>query len=234
MNKEYLIENGIVVVIDEYKNEREIEYTNNLEEILIYESLIEQITKKINNNNKEILLVKEDYKISKRDLFLGIIISLYWFTKGISSFLNPSFTILEIILTLLLSLIVLGGLVLFYNITITNKKRIKGLEKEQSFLEKELIKNKKYLKELNYNKQKTTSEKNLEFIKINDSKILSDLRSNSYLHYDYGLNEEKYIRYYKHNSLYDKLSGRYSLEDIDKIVNYLEEDDKVKKRTLRK
>ena len=215
---------------EEYKIKVIDNYQNKLEEISVYNNLIEQITKKINNNSEELLLIKEDYKISKRDLFFGVIISLFWFIKGIPFILTPNCSIIEIILTSLFSLIILGGMALFFDIIINNKKRIKGLEKEQTFLKKQLIDSREYLKELVSKQDKLILDENLKLKRIDNSKALSNLRNNSYLYYDCGFNEKKYIRYYNHNSLYDKLRDRYSDEYIGEVVNYLEENNKVKKK----
>lgn len=241
MNKEYMYVDGKVVILNENGMKTPIVYCDNIEDILITENLIEELEKKVDENQKKIERINS-YNCSK----INIIMPVLLFSIGsivIPIFLTPLFGTNEIVETIfgtmhLSTLIstVLTPVFSFFgvmeslslNLRDKNfKKEKKGYEGEIEFLLKELNSKKERLCKLQNEKNKTKESefsKNSFSKKINDKDQLELLKTLSSFYYNCGVNEKRYLKYKENGTLKQELAKEQHDEfGVSLIENYLNE-----------
>ena len=79
------------------------------------------------------------------------------------------------------------------------------------------------LSNLNKDINKNNLKPGLEIKKINDSKVIKILESNAKLYRDCGYNGKKYYKYFKKGILSKKLIDKYTVEQTEKIEEFLKQ-----------
>lgn len=241
MNKEYIYVNGKVVVADESGIKPPIDYSDNIEDILVTENVIEEIEKTLKEKQSNLESNQLYEKSLKKNKMLPILI----FAIGsvvIPSILVPSLgtnelvetifgvtmhtsTLLTINMIPLLTLIggLLSGILHFEHKTLVHE--IKGNRSEIYFLSQKLEEEKEKLNQLQ-NKRTRKNEK--EFNETSSSKIVKDrkqleeLKELLNIYYNYGVNTKKYLKYQEKGILKEKLAQEnYTEYEIGLVENYL-------------
>lgn len=237
MNKEYIYKDGKVLVIDENNKKREIPYTDNIDDILIKENIIEEIEIKI----KELEDSKNNfqYNYSKLATYYPFITCMFMLLTFPIIGISFDFSIkLNLIYTLITGGIFIPfGALLSYVSHKDQMEYIKiqnGRENELEFLKNRLLKEKEKLEELNNNKTNNKEKKDTYSSKVDSIEELKKLRSYINLYYDLGYNEKKYYNYYGQGKLNNKLKKEYSEQGIKLANEYFEEKGPVLKIIYRK
>ena len=220
MNKEYFYINEKLIIEDEKLVKKVVEYSDNFEEILIQENLIETMEKKSQELEKKLNANKENNKpyipyIVPAALFAILIAKPVMGTVfgidttmmidtifGTMNFLTP---ILGLTAVLVLPLTIVME-ILSYSQYRINKKSRRSDVAEYEYLQKELEIQKVKLEELKKDKTKD-NEFNEEFKvgKVDDLEVLNKLRNWLILYSNLGYNTEKYYRLHQKGKLEEKL-----------------------------
>lgn len=236
MNKNYIISDGKVIVIDEDGNNKIVEYTDNINEVLAQENLVEYIENEIQkyeDNKKQHERLKKEFPkyFKKHDVYI------------------PKFVITGILLNLIMGIIcgigagniesilmpILGSLVLteaFVCIPFegtmyskykdgTRKTLMKEIEYEE--LKKTLVKEKEKLEELRSVKEKNLSINELKTDNVNDKEI-NKLLDKLYLYRCLSDNIKYYYKRYESDKLELYFNDHnLSIEQMCLISCFLEE-----------
>ena len=238
MNKEYIYMDGKVVVRDEKGNVRKIEYSDNLDKILIKENEIEKIQKRIQRLMKE----KENYKAENFFPYFLLVsiggVAITPFIFWMLTKMNPSIPQTPIasvfgpinpgiLITIAFGMVYIPiGLYLstIQYINYKHRKKIKkAIDSELEFLKTKLIEKQDSLESLKQEKQRNSEDTTFRLEKVNDTRELAALQNLSNVYYDLGYNDEKYYRYYQQGKLKERLQGKYSEEEIELAKKFLEE-----------
>ena len=236
MNKEYTYLNGKVIISDENGVHTEIDYCDNIDEILVKENLIEEIENKIKDLSNEC----KKYNIKKKFIphatyvaFLAsAIISplLFFILTGSNLFFANSKIILFFYIKTLSSFLPLGIIIdseIYYNHK-DNLNEFNGINSELNYLKSQLKKEKENLIKLQNEKNtKRILDKQYCFKTVDDLKQLKRIKFYLNLYYNLGYNENKYYRYFQQGKLDKKLQKSYIKEEIDIAKEYFEEKEKV-------
>ena len=220
MNKEYIYNGGNVTVIDENGSARPVEYSNNLEEILIQENLIEEMEKRIkklgnvNVNNKRyipnfvpaIFLAMVIAKMVIPSIGLDEVINTVFGTMNLSTIATLGVGIWMLPLAIFLDTVV-------YYQEKQKRKENRAKSAEYEYLQKELKIQKDKLDELNKNKTIINREDGFRVEKVNDSDALNELKGCLTLYSDLGYNTEKYYKLLKKGKL-DKALVKKGYADL--------------------
>lgn len=241
MNKEYIYVNGKIVVLNEEGMRTPIEYSDNLDDILVSENLIEEMESKqqeLESNLKVEVASKKNNKMMAVMILavfsLGslIIPNLLTTAFGINEIIETIFGSMTFLTAMTISMVPLFTFVglLISSLPFTNylisKKTINGLNSEIEFLSKRLSKEKERLINLQNEKGKNKEEKIKQIdssMKVSDKEALEELKSYLQLYYDCGYNGEKYSRYYMKGKLHNKLSRNYTDLGVRIIEEQIEE-----------
>ena len=241
MNKDYIYIDGTLIVEDEKFKKRIIDYTDNFEEILKQENLVETMKNKklwLNEKLNECLEQKKEFKMDiKASFVLYILMNMIPYVIlpkifGSNPVLvdTPNFGVINYtfflncflsgIATITCGCIAIKGYLKY-------KKSIKiehAINSEIEFLEKELeIENEK-LEELNDKKNVVWPTTGIKIAEVNDKELLENLKKQLELHYNIGYNSQKYFKYLENGILEEKLRDKkYTEEEIECISKYLEE-----------
>ena len=239
MNKEYTYIDGKVILKDNLDNIKKIEYCDNLEEILIQENLIETIQNKIDKLEED----SNKYKKNKKKyiplmFIIGELISLITPTimlymmggiPAISCIIETAYGPLNIslVLTCLTNIITIPTFIgietTYYSSYKEEEKNKMSIDSELEFLKKQINIEENKLSKLNKDIKKNNLKPGLEIKKINDSKVIEVLESKAKLYRDCGYNGKKYYKYLQKGILEKKLINKYTVDQIQKIEEYLEE-----------
>ena len=238
MNKEYIYNGGNVTVIDEKGNARPIENTDNLEEILIQENIIEDMENKIlklekdlknnNENNRpyipyivpSTILALFVAKIIANPLF-GIDTTLM--VDTIFGTINNSTLIIGIVGTFMLPLTTIME-VLSYKQDKHLKKCRRADAAEYEYLQKELKIQKDKLEELKKDKTKTNEMVEFRVEKVNDLERLNALKSWITLYSNLGYSIEEYYKLWQKGELEKYLTDKgYTEIACECAKEYIEE-----------
>ena len=176
MNLRYIYDDDYVLIIDDSKEVRKLEYTDNLDEILIKENLIEQIKNELNNlknqNNKPIisfkLLIKCITILFSIPLFL-IILPLIFNVVTFNAILLINYILVFSIPTII-------SIFLIYNYD-QDKNRINIINNQKLFLEEKLKSETKELIILNKTNTKKINKNKKDTINIvDDIRVLQELK----------------------------------------------------------
>ena len=246
MNKEYSYYDGIAIVKDDKDNQKPVEYTDKLDDILVQENLIETIENDIKCLEKE----KRKYKIVKPKTFIppfsiACILSImflpafmYYYFGDTSIYIREVNTIFGAIKSSSFYQLglTLGALPISLCIDALSiydhkhfLKREKGIDQGLEFSRKQLEKEKEKLNELIQKQEKVKREENFALEKINDVEKLREFKNMLYLYYNIGKNYEKYSKYYQQGILEEKLKKKYPPEEIEFSKEILKEQGPVKK-----
>ena len=233
MNKECIYINGNVLVEDENRKKKEVQYQDNIEEILYEENVIESIGNKRNEliykkARINLKLKKKTNKVFRIILILSSIISAVIIPQTMISTtaLLGVFHVKDVVTIALL----IASIAFNVFDVVSEKKEKENLRKETSaitceleFLYKQLDKEKEKLEELNNNKTKENIPEGLKISKINDRDLLENIKHNLELHYNLGYNLEQYYKYLEDGILEEKINEEYSQSDVDNAIEFLEE-----------
>lgn len=244
MNKEYIYIDGKVIVEDTEGNKRQVEYTDNLEEILVEENRIEVLEDKIRTLKEESREYNKHYKFNK--IFPWLILGIFALTPTLcfkvlfpmisggnvfSEVTSTSIgtmdfgTLASIFYTAFVSPlgILLSGT--YFRRNKYNLKSEKGRGLALESLKEELICGKENLEKLKQEKTKVKkAEKGFRTEKIKDTEALNHINGTINLYYDLGHNGEKYYRYYqKYGILPNNVQELYTDLGQEMIIDYIEE-----------
>ena len=256
MNKEYLYINGKCIIYDQngaiLEDDGKIalrKYTDNLDEILIQENMIESLENELVETEHEIEKRKKLVKSNKNMMWFDAIAfgSMPLILQYLLRFLVGKEVLIEIMTNgdivntilkaLIISLTTIFGGAFFlsnYNAYKTHKKKLEGNESKKEAIEKSLEKAKQKLEELNKTQKPSKLDEEMSSNKVNYLNRLRKLRNDLDVYYGCGYNKEKFERYLKSGKLERKLSKKYTLEEIELIKEYLEQSKSDKKLTLSK
>lgn len=232
MNKNYICNNGNVAVIDENGNSRSVEYTDNLEEMLIQENLIEEMEKRI----KKLGNVSESNKRYIPNfvpaVFLAMIISktMIFPSMGVDEVINTIFGVINLstaatvgtgICTLPLA--ILMDTIVYYQEKQKRKEKSATVA-EYEYLEKEIEIQKQKLEELKQDKTKPNDTTEFKVEKVNDLDVLNQLRSSLVLYKNLGYSLEKYYKLYEKGKLEEHLKKEgYTEVECSCVKEYIKE-----------
>ena len=216
MNIRYIYDNGNIKVYDENGYIRELDYCDNIDEILIKENIIEQMEleyQKLNENLSEYRGNISFKRLSKSIFVLSLI--------PIMLIVLPfTFGILNISKVPLLGYIGAIGIPSVLSLFLTyqynkNKNTKNAIEAQINFLKQNLSTEKQKLNKL----QKSKTKEN-EVIQVSVSKRVDDigelrrLRNLLFLFYNYGYYCRKYQKHMENETFFTKLNNQYSEEEI--------------------
>lgn len=218
MNKEYIYLDGRVVIIDESQNKKQIEYKENLDELLVQENLVETIENKINELKIKIKNKKSDIKINKYFKHICMLIA-----SGALTCL--AFTLVGLnLIGLILGLITIFTYgIIYYPFAISVEKNT--LRKYQSYtaqleklidmydIEKVKLENMKSI-----DQEAKPIEQGFKTVKVDDKKVLQDLKETLILYYTIGNYEKRLSKFYQKGILRDKLEKKSYWSDKIEIV----------------
>ena len=243
MNKECVYVDEKIVVSDESGNNRIIENSDKINEILVQENVVEVIEKKTLELKEK--LIKN--KVSKHfipEYFLATICGL------IISYLSFKYVFKVNILTDLIigpfnPIFLMGGIIIpaFSLFDVFRYFDYKQMKKEKqgdileyNYLSKKLEQEKSKLEELKKEQVIISDPQEFKVEKIDDLERLKELRNKLSLYNRLGYNMNKYYRYYQAGKLEKKLSRQYDESSISEIKEYFETKDSslVKKKCRKK
>ena len=231
MNKNYIYNDGTVTVIDENGNARPIEYSDNLEEILIQENLIEEME----NEFKE--LEKVDKK-TKRYIpnFVPAVFLAMVVLKTIIPSLGADAMIDTVFGTMNLSTVTIGVSsiltlplatamdIAVYNQEKQKNKKIRSNAAKYDYLKNEIEIQKGKLEELKQEKTKTNENNEFKVEKVDDIEALNTLKKHLILYSNLAYSIEKYYKLYENGKLEEYLKNEgYSDDTYECAKEYIEE-----------
>ena len=238
MNKEYIYNGGNVTVIDEKGNARPIENTDNLEEVLIQENIIEDIENKILKLEKDLKNNRENNKPYIPCIVPGVILALIvakitlnpltgidttLMVDTIFGTINNSTLIIGVVGTLLLPLTTIMEILLYKQDKHWKKSR-RADAAEYEYLQKELKIQKDKLEELKKDKTQTNEMNGFRVEKVNDLDSLNALKSWITLYSNLGYSIEEYYKLWQKGELEEQLSSKgYTKLACERAKEYIEE-----------
>lgn len=243
MNKEYTYIDGKVIVEDTEGNKRQVEYTDNLGEILVEENRIEVLEDKIKELEEKSSRYNKNYKYNK--IYPWLILGVFALTPTLCFKLLvpmlPDSDIFSTETSTLIGTMNFGTLCsIFFTAFVTplgillasndfrrNKydlKSEKGRQLALKSLKKELELAKEDLEKMKEEKKPTSKVEGFRVEKVKDTEVINYIRGSINLYHDLGHNSEKYYRYYeKYGKLPKKVQKQYTELGQEIIEDYLEE-----------
>ncbi len=243
MNKECVYVDEKIVVSDENGNNRIIENSDKINEILVQENVVEVIEKKTEELNEK--LIKN--KVGKHfipEYFLATICGLI-----ISDLLFKYVFKVNILTDLIIGpfnpIFLMGGIIIptFSLFDVFRYFDYKQMKKEKqgdileyNYLSKKLEQEKSKLEELKKEQVIISDSQEFKVEKVDDLERLRELRNKLSIYNSLGYNMNKYYRYYQEGELEKKLSRQYDESSISEIKEYFETKDSslVKKKCRKK
>lgn len=242
MNKEYTYIDGKVIVEDTEGNKRQVEYTDNLDEILVEENRVEILENKIKKLEEESRRYQKNYKYNK--IFPWAVLVIFTLTPTFCfKVLVPMFpdsNVFNTEISTLIGTLNFGTLAsIFFTAFVTplgvllashdlrrNKydlKNEKGRQLALKSLKEELAFAKENLETIKQEKKPASNVEGFRTEKVKDEEVINHIQSSISLYNDLGHNGEKYYRYYqKHSELPKKVREHYTELGQELIVDYLE------------
>jgi len=255
MNKEYIYKNGKCIIVDEEGNETEVNYTNNIEEILVLENQVEELERILKNIMIESKYNEGFLKDSKKKIItpvlwasiitvvMSAILLMCFGDLSVSNFCfhTSMFAHLFGNLKMGIFLSVVGGSfsmltgALLSRFAYSDHKHAKNNAKAYKITIKkieyklDLLKSK--IKELKNGFDKENQDVTI-VKKVNDKEALENLRSYLQVCFDCGFNEDKFNKYYQSGTLFKKLGNHYTEDGLAIIEEYCKEQENqfIKKR----
>lgn len=238
MNKECIYIEGKAIIVDEKGYNKPIEYYENLEEVLVKENLIETMENKANELNKEKELLEKIKTSAFLDLIIGIMFIVIPYVlpnifitllTGSNPIINSilgsirSGTLISILMGPVMNVMSIPFLINSYSSTKNRISKINGINSELTYLKNNIENEKQIIKQLKEKENKSNKIEEYQIIKVNDKVALKNLRDYLTLYYDCGYNIKKYYKYFEKDLLWKKLCDIYTVEQIERIEEYLEE-----------
>ena len=243
MIKECVYVDEKVVVSDENGNNRIIENSDKINEILVQENVVEAIEEKIEELKEKLIknkvskhFVPENFLTTICGLIISDLLFKYVFKVNILTDLiigpfNPIF---------LMGGIIIPAFSLFDVFKYFDYKQMKKEKQgdilEYKYLSKKLEQEKSKLEELKKEQVIISDPQEFKVEKVDDLERLKELRNKLSLYNRLGYNMNKYYRYYQAGRLEEKLSRQYDESSISEIREYFETKDSslVKKKCRKK
>jgi len=236
MNKEYNYVDDKVIVKNQNGEVSIREYSDNINEILEQENLVEIIDERLSALSKESDKFKSKRKFVPLALYstlfgLALIIPLM---MGIYSGINPYLITVDtiygpingvLLMTAFCSIFAIPLSTFLTYIDYSNYKKRNNhknaIDTEIEYLTLKLDKETNKLNELNNDKNVSNHSINTYINQINDLETLRKLRSYTEMYYDLGYNEKKYLKYLNKGTLQKDLNIYYNDEQIESAKEYL-------------
>ena len=243
MNKECVYVDEKIVVSDENGNNRIIENSDKINEILVQENVVEAIEEKIEELKEKLIqnkvskhFIPENFVTAICGLIISDLLFKYVFKVNILT---------DLIIGPFNAIFLMGGIfipafclfdVLNYFVYKQMKKEKQGDILEYNYLSKKLEQEKSKLEELKKEQVMISNPQEFKVEKVDDLERLKELRNKLSLYNRLGYNMNKYYRYYQAGRLEEKLSGQYDESSISEIKEYFETKDSslVKKKCRKK
>lgn len=243
MNKECVYVDEKIVVSDENGNNRIIENSDKINEILVQENVVEAIEEKIEELKEKLIqnkvskhFIPENFLTAICGLIISYLLFKYVFKVNILTDLiigpfNPIF---------LMGGIIIPAFSLFDVFRYFDYKQMKKEKQgdilEYNYLSKKLEQEKSKLEELKKEQVIISDPQEFKVEKVDDFERLKELRNKLCLYNRLGYNMNKYYRYYQAGKLEKKLSRQYDESSICEIKEYFETKDSslVKKKCRKK
>lgn len=225
MNKEYIYLDGKVIVEDEKDNKKLVEYSDNLEEILIQENLIEEMENRIKELEKDLENNKENNKPYIPFLVPTVILTFILARTVMAPLLGLDVMVDTIFGTMNNSTLTIGVVAAFtLPVTISaemflykqdkhNKRSRRADVAEYEFLKKQVVIQKQKLEELKQDKTKTTEISEFKVEKVDDLETLNALKSWLVLYSNLGYNMDEYYKLYQDDKLEEHLKSKGYTEE---------------------
>ena len=230
MNKNYIYNDGTVTVIDENGNVRPVEYSDNLEEILIQEYLIEEIENEIKKLEKVDKRIKRYIPNFVPAVFLAMVVM-----KVIIPSLGADAMIDTVFGTMNLSTVAIGAqgiltlpLATVMEIGVYTQEKQKNKKRRSNAAKYEYLKNeieiqKENIEELKQEKTKTNINSEFKVEKVDDMEALNTLKNRLILYSNLGHSIEKYYKLYENGKLEEYLKNEgYSEDACECAKEYIE------------
>ena len=220
MNKGYILIDGKAMVSDENGNYKEMDYKDNIDEILVEENVIEKMNDKI-EKLENILKNKKERKrfipISLIDLLLAYIAmsAVVFALFGTNPFVSNIDTIFGSVKEFYVYLVAISvvaipafgiGFIKEYVDYKDDRAKYNALKIELDFLKSKIEKEKVKLETLRNAETKSNNLKGVTSSKVDDKEALEESKRYFELYRDLGFNLDKFNKYYKRGVLEDKLS----------------------------
>jgi hypothetical protein len=236
MNKSYTYVDGSIVIADEKGVQKQGLDSNNIDEILIIENVIETIENRLSKKGTELENTKSYNKANKNTpILIAIGMPIFMFLSclvighllGLTEVKQTIFGMMrsDLIMGIASTIVfipisTLAGLYIHASLK-RNLKTINGLEVEIDFLTHQLENEKNHLAQLESKKEVDLSKKEGFYVKeISDEKPLSQLKNLSICHFNCAYNEKKYLKLYRKGLLESKLKSKYgtNYEYVEKYI----------------
>ena len=240
MNKIIINKNRTFIVEDEVGNKKKVEYSDNLQNILVQENIIESLENKqelLQKNieeNQKIQNQKKEYHNKLKKILIGINfltpITLFLVCKNIG-FSEIILNNLEgISLTSLITSFCAGSTFILSNIINqfdrinikSSENKLRGKIATLEYVNIDLEKQKEHLKKLNNEKTYNNKNTNIKVLKIDDTEKLDVQRQYLNLYYYCGFYYNSLLKDYKNEKLRKKMNNQYNEEGIKAIEEYFE------------
>ena len=247
MYKGYFVNNGRVMVSDENGNFSNFDYSDNLEQILIQKNIIEVIEKEIQmlEESKDDNIPPQFDMISLKATgdativtpFISLLFCGGDLTSKIDTVMGPMNAFVFLSMVNVFLSIFAGACFSICEYSIYKEKQQvyeetdNAINSELDFLRSQLNVEIEKLNDLEERKVITNKKIENNYSKlIDDSEQLRQLRELMNLYYNFGLNREKYYRYYQNGILLEKLQDEYSDSELQLANSYFQriEDETVK------
>lgn len=243
MNKECVYVDEKIVVSDENGNNRIIQNSDKINEILVQENVVEVIEEKTLELKEKLI----QNKVSKHfipEYFLtticGLIISglVFKYVYKLNILTDPMigpFNAIFLMGGILIPTFSLFDIFGYFDYK-QKKKENHGDILEYNYLSKKLEQEKSKLEELKKEQVIINNPQEFKVEKVDDLERLRELRNKLSLYNSLGYNMDKYYRYYQAGRLEEKLGGQYDESSISEIREYFETKDScpVKKKCRKK
>ncbi len=240
MNREYIYKDGKALIIDENDNQKNVDYYDNLDDVLVQEDVIEVLESEIKQLEEELSSYKKPSKFSRWSWILMPFLIFTFVPLIFSQIMGPVFGMDRVVNAAIFGSIKamdLAGLIMSFTFSpfgallslksyIKEKeidKQLKGKETQLEYSKKELVELKEGLNELKLDK--TNSKKTEEFYvsKVDSKEELKKLRNYLIFCYKLGYNEQKYFKYYQQGKLESYLEKTTTDTGIEFINKHFEE-----------
>lgn len=231
MNENLIYKDGKALIISDGKNIKEIDYYDNLNEVLKKENLIEKLDIQIFELEQDIFEYEEK-KYTKKDM-LNVILSdvvalllvyvMFENVFDLGKVVNTTifgdvniFTLITIVGTPVVGLV---GAAMIVPIVIKNKELnsiINGKKTTIKYLKKELEKAKDIILELRKDKTCSKNNKEMSVLSIKDDENIEEIKRNMNIYYNLGYYQKKNEKKKSDSTICYPLSYGEILEDNDK------------------
>lgn len=231
MNHEYIVLNGKAVV-DSDDGMRLEEYSDNFEEILKQENLIEYLEKQIKCYESLASFAKKSKPNSLTfTIILGAVapiamLFMFLLETITTGSLSAAFSLMvPECLFIWPSAVGVGGILdLISRFTFRKTGScLEGANATVEYLKEQMVKEKEKLESLKCEKKLVDEAEEPKAIKVDISKELSDLYKKRDFYYNLGYYLRKYYKLYLEGELESRLESEFSEEEIKEIASYVQE-----------